>query len=122
MVIPPGRLMQMKRLALVALVALVAPVAPAFADVTIKSTMTGKGFGVGGTTTYQILVENKGTQSAYDVVISAKLSPELKLETSAKQQPALRLYESFGFAPCAAWGEYVATPGTSLCFSKRLAD
>jgi uncharacterized repeat protein (TIGR01451 family) len=38
---------------------------------------------VGGTTTYQILVENKGTQSAYDVVISAKLSPELKLETIA---------------------------------------
>jgi uncharacterized repeat protein (TIGR01451 family) len=38
---------------------------------------------VGGTTTYQILVENKGTQSVYDVVISAKLSPELKLETIA---------------------------------------
>jgi hypothetical protein len=50
----------MKRLALVALVALVAPiapvapaalVAPAFADVTIKSTMTGKGMGMSGTTT-----------------------------------------------------------------------
>ena len=46
---------------------------------------------------------------------------ELKLETSAKQQHALRLYESFGFTPCDAWGEYVATPETSLCFSKRLA-
>ena len=47
---------------------------------------------------------------------------ELKLETSAKQQSALRLYEGFGFAPCDAWGEYVETPETSLCFSKRLAD
>ncbi len=38
---------------------------------------------VGGTTTYQILVENKDTQSSFDVVVSAKLSPELKLETIA---------------------------------------
>ena len=46
---------------------------------------------------------------------------QLKLETSAKQQPALRLYEGFGFAPCDRWGEYVDTPETSLCFSKSLA-
>jgi hypothetical protein len=39
----------MKRLTLVALVALVAPVAPAFADVTVKSTVTGKGMGMQGT-------------------------------------------------------------------------
>ena len=36
----------MKRLALIALVALVAPVAPAFADVTVKSTGSGKGMGM----------------------------------------------------------------------------
>jgi hypothetical protein len=43
----------MKRLSLIALVALVAPVALAttvFADVTVKSTVTGKGMGMGGTT------------------------------------------------------------------------
>jgi len=45
---------------------------------------------------------------------------ELKLETSAKQQPALRLYEGFGFEPCEPWGEYVETPETSLCFAKPL--
>jgi hypothetical protein len=39
----------MKRLILIALVALVAPVAPAFADVTVKSTVTGKGMGMQGT-------------------------------------------------------------------------
>ena len=46
---------------------------------------------------------------------------QLKLETSAKQQPALRLYEGFGFERCEPWGEYSATPETSLCFSKSLA-
>jgi GNAT superfamily N-acetyltransferase len=44
----------------------------------------------------------------------------LKLETSAKQRAALRLYEGFGFEPCERWGEYVETPATSLCFSKSL--
>ena len=38
----------MKRLALVALVALVAPALPAFADVTVKSTVVGKGMGMQG--------------------------------------------------------------------------
>ncbi|MEX2111879.1 MAG: hypothetical protein WD845_01760 [Pirellulales bacterium] len=38
---------------------------------------------VGGTTTYQVLVDNKDSQSAFEVVVSAKLSPELKLETIA---------------------------------------
>jgi len=46
---------------------------------------------------------------------------ELKLETSAKQQAALRLYEGFGFEPCDLWGEYTESPDTSLCFSKSLA-
>jgi GNAT superfamily N-acetyltransferase len=45
---------------------------------------------------------------------------QLKLETGAKQQPALRLYEGFGFAPCDPWGEYLASPATSLCFAKPL--
>ena len=43
---------RMKRfVALVALVALVAPAAPAFADVTVKSTMVGKGMGMQGNMT-----------------------------------------------------------------------
>jgi ribosomal protein S18 acetylase RimI-like enzyme len=45
---------------------------------------------------------------------------QLKLETSAKQQAALRLYEGFGFEPCALWGEYIESPETSLCFAKPL--
>jgi GNAT superfamily N-acetyltransferase len=47
---------------------------------------------------------------------------ELKLETSAKQQAAIRLYEGFGFQPCERWGEYVETPETSLCFVKSLTQ
>lgn len=56
----------MKRLALVALLALVAPVAPAFADVTIKSTMTGKGMGMSGTTTAITYI--KGNKMRTDTV------------------------------------------------------
>lgn len=51
MVAPPVETMNMKRFALVALLALLAPVAPCFADVTIKSTITGKGMGVSGNMT-----------------------------------------------------------------------
>jgi GNAT superfamily N-acetyltransferase len=47
---------------------------------------------------------------------------ELRLETSAKQQPALRLYEGFGFTPHEQWGEYLDSPDTSLCFAKQLDD
>ena len=54
----------MKRFALVVLVALVAPVAPAFADVTIKSTMTG--MGVSGTMTTTTYI--KGNKMRSDVV------------------------------------------------------
>jgi GNAT superfamily N-acetyltransferase len=45
---------------------------------------------------------------------------ELRLETSAKQPAALRLYEGFGFQPCDLWGEYLDSPETSLCFRKLL--
>jgi putative acetyltransferase len=45
---------------------------------------------------------------------------QLKLETSAKQQAAIRLYEGFGFKPCDPWGDYVETPETSLCFAKSI--
>jgi GNAT superfamily N-acetyltransferase len=45
---------------------------------------------------------------------------ELRLETSAKQHAALRLYGGFGFTRCDPWGEYTQTPETSLCFSKAL--
>lgn len=56
----------MKRLALVTLVALVAPVAPAFADVTIKSSMSGKGLGMSGTTTSTTYI--KGNKMRNDTV------------------------------------------------------
>jgi GNAT superfamily N-acetyltransferase len=45
---------------------------------------------------------------------------ELKLETGPNQPEALGLYARAGYTRCAAWGEYVATPATSLCFVKRL--
>ena len=54
------------RVALVALVALVAPVAAAFADVTIKSSMTGKGMGMGGTMTATTYI--KGNKMRTDTV------------------------------------------------------
>jgi uncharacterized repeat protein (TIGR01451 family) len=66
-----------------------APAAPAAgpaspqAPVSVTVAETTDPVRVSGTTTYQILVENKDSQSVYDVVISAKLSPELKLETIA---------------------------------------
>ena len=56
----------MKRFALVAVVALVAPVAPAFADVTIKSSMSGKGMGISGTTTSTTYI--KGNKMRSDTV------------------------------------------------------
>lgn len=62
----------MKRLVLVALVALVSPaspvslVSPAFADVTVKSTVTGKGMGMSGTMVSTTYV--KGSKMRNDVV------------------------------------------------------
>jgi len=50
----------MKRRLVVALVALVAPVASAFADVTIKSNIVGKGIGMGGEKGMQAVVSLVG--------------------------------------------------------------
>ena len=57
----------MKRWILVALVALVAPVAPAAADVTVKSTITGKGIGMSGTMVATTYV--KGSKMRNDIVM-----------------------------------------------------
>jgi hypothetical protein len=54
------------RAALVALVAAMAFVAPAFADVTIKSSMTGKGLGMSGSTTATTYI--KGNKMRSDTV------------------------------------------------------
>lgn len=45
---------------------------------------------------------------------------ELKLETDPNQPEALALYERAGFVRCEAWGEYLDSPATSMCFSKTL--
>jgi len=60
----------MKRVIRLAVVALVAPVAlasPAFADVTVKGSMTGKGLGMSGTTTTTTYI--KGNKMRADVVM-----------------------------------------------------
>jgi len=44
---------------------------------------------------------------------------ELKLETGNRQQPAMALYESLGYARIAPFGPYAGDP-TSVCFGKRL--
>jgi len=43
----------------------------------------------------------------------------LKLETGHKQQPAMALYQSFGFRRIAPFGPYVDDP-TSVCFEKDI--
>lgn len=45
---------------------------------------------------------------------------ELKLETGFRQEPAMALYKSMGYAPIEPFGEYRHDP-TGVCFSKRLA-
>ena len=45
---------------------------------------------------------------------------ELKLETGPRQTEAKALYEIAGFTRCQAWGEYLQSPKTSLCYSKAL--
>ena len=42
----------------------------------------------------------------------------LLLQTGNKQLPAMRLYESFGFARIPAFGEYVNDP-TSVCYERH---
>jgi GNAT superfamily N-acetyltransferase len=43
------------------------------------------------------------------------------LETGTRLAPAIRLYESMGYAPIPLYGEYLSSPDTSLCFGKSLA-
>jgi putative acetyltransferase len=44
----------------------------------------------------------------------------LVLETGIRQTEALALYRRAGFIEIPAYGEYVASPGTSVCMSKAL--
>jgi GNAT superfamily N-acetyltransferase len=44
----------------------------------------------------------------------------LVLETGYRQEPAMRLYESFGFIRIPAFGEYADDP-TSVCFGMEIA-
>lgn len=43
----------------------------------------------------------------------------LVLETGHRQQPAIALYQRFGFTPIAPFGPYIGDP-TSRCFEKQL--
>jgi GNAT superfamily N-acetyltransferase len=42
------------------------------------------------------------------------------LETGTRLAPAIRLYEAMGYARIPLFGEYLSSPGTSLCFGKSL--
>lgn len=42
------------------------------------------------------------------------------LETGTRLTPAIRLYESMGYARIPLFGEYLRSPDTSLCFGKPL--
>jgi len=44
----------------------------------------------------------------------------MRLETGDRQQPAMALYESFGFERIAPFGEYANDP-TSVCYEKHVA-
>lgn len=44
----------------------------------------------------------------------------LVLETGTRQAEALTLYRRAGFTEIPAYGEYVASPGTSVCMAKSL--
>jgi GNAT superfamily N-acetyltransferase len=43
----------------------------------------------------------------------------VRLETGTKQPEAIRLYESSGYQPIPAYGEYVGNP-FSVCYEKEL--
>ena len=45
---------------------------------------------------------------------------ELKLETGPRQAAARALYEASGYERCPAWGEYLDSPATSMCYAKTL--
>ena len=42
------------------------------------------------------------------------------LETGTRLERAIRLYETMGYARIPLFGEYLASPDTSLCFGKTL--
>jgi GNAT superfamily N-acetyltransferase len=43
------------------------------------------------------------------------------LETGTRLAPAIKLYEAMGYTRIPLFGEYLASPDTSLCFGKSLA-
>ena len=43
------------------------------------------------------------------------------LETGTRLVPAIKLYETMGYARIPLFGEYLSSPNTSLCFGKSLA-
>ena len=45
----------------------------------------------------------------------------MRLETGNRQGPAMSLYESYGFARIAPFGEYANDP-TSVCYEKHIAN
>ena len=45
---------------------------------------------------------------------------EIVLETGTRLTPAIGLYEAMGYTRIPLFGEYLATPDTSLCFGKSL--
>jgi GNAT superfamily N-acetyltransferase len=47
---------------------------------------------------------------------------KIVLETGTRLMPAIRLYEGMGYAPIPLFGEYLASPDTSLCFGKSLTQ
>ena len=47
---------------------------------------------------------------------------QVVLETGTRLAPAIRLYESLGYSRIPLFGEYLASPETSLCFGKSIAQ
>lgn len=45
---------------------------------------------------------------------------QIVLETGTRLAPAVKLYETMGYARIPLFGEYLASPDTSLCFGKSL--
>ena len=45
---------------------------------------------------------------------------EIKLETGPRQVAARALYERAGYERCPAWGEYLDSPATSMCYARTL--
>jgi putative acetyltransferase len=46
---------------------------------------------------------------------------KIVLETGTRLAPAIRLYEAMGYTRIPLFGEYLASPNTSLCFGKSLS-